>query len=122
VKVLIVDDSAIMRMMVKNILGQILPAEVFEAGNGKAAIEHLIAGPVDLVLVDVHMPEMGGLDLLKTVKGLPATKDIPVIVVSSDTDQVQIDEAMSLGAVTYVTKPFRKEALEEALKLALPER
>jgi CheY-like chemotaxis protein len=117
---MIVDDSAIMRMMVKNILSQIMSAEVFEAGTGKAALEQLIAGPVDLVLVDVHMPEMGGLDLLKTMKGVPALKDIPVVVVSSDTDQLQIDEARELGAATYVTKPFRKEALQQALALALP--
>lgn len=119
-KVLLVDDSSIMRMMVKNILSQIVKADLREAEHGKAALEQLIADPAELVLVDIHMPEMGGLELLKTMKELPALKDIPVIVVSSDTDDDQVAEAEKLGAVTYVTKPFRKEALQAAIKKAFP--
>ena len=119
-KVMIVDDSAVMRMMLKNMLQQIAEAEVLEAGNARSALEELIAAPVDVVLADVHMAEMSGIELLRTMKGVPALADIPVIVVSSDTDPVQIDEARELGAASYVTKPFRREALEEALNTALP--
>jgi two-component system, chemotaxis family, chemotaxis protein CheY len=121
-KVLVVDDSSIMRMMVRNLLCQITPAETIEADNGKKALEILIDEKVDLVLMDVHMPEMDGLQLLRTMKALPAVAHIPVIVVSSDTEMKQIDEARKLGACSYVTKPFRKEALQDALKVALPEK
>jgi len=110
-----------MRMMVKNLLCQIVAVETLEADNGKRALEILISEKVDLVLMDLHMPQMDGLQLLKTMKALPAVAHVPVIVVSSDTEMKQVDEARKRGACSYVTKPFRKEALQEALKVALPE-
>lgn len=120
-RVLLVDDSAIMRMMLRSLLKQVQLTDVVEAENGLEGIGILRSKKIDLVLLDLHMPEMDGIAFLKTVKGEPPLSAVPVIIVSSDADARQIDEAQRLGACSYVTKPFRLEGLRDALSCAFPQ-
>jgi two-component system, chemotaxis family, chemotaxis protein CheY len=117
-KVLLVDDSSIIRMMLKNILSQMGVSEFTEAGNGIEGFAAMGNAAYDVVFLDMHMPEMDGLEFLERKNRNPALADIPVIVVSSDAEKNQMDKAMALGARTYVTKPFRFEALKDALQRA----
>jgi len=119
-KVLIVDDSSTIRMILKGLLKQLLITDTIEAADGKLALDVLAKTPVDLLLLDIHMPNMDGLACLKTIMNNPATANLPVIIISSDTTPEQIESARTLGAHAYIKKPFRIEGLSEALATALP--
>ena len=119
-RVLIVDDSATIRMILTGQLKKLGLTDVIEASDGKAAIEILAKHEVGLLLIDIHMPNMDGLSCLELIKTNPALAGIPVIIVSSDTDPAQIESAKSLGAHAYIRKPFRIEALRDALSVAFP--
>lgn len=118
-KVLIIDDSSIMRMMIRNLLKQVDLPDTVEAGDGLEGLAALGRERVDLIMLDMHMPKMDGLEFLQHLQGTP-WRDIPVIVVSSDSDTDRMWKAQSLGACAYVTKPFRIEGLREALSVAAP--
>ena len=115
---MIVDDSATMRKIVLRTVKmsglEFEPIE--EAGNGAEAIEKLQESPVDIVLCDVNMPEMGGLEMVKKVRqDLPGCNDTKIIMVSTESSQELIDGVMSDGADGYVTKPFTPEKFQEKL-------
>jgi two-component system chemotaxis response regulator CheY len=120
-KVLITDDSATIRMMLKGILKQLNVTDVVEAANGLEAIEVAGREPIRLVLLDIHMPTMDGLACLEKLKNDPKTAQLPVIIISSDTVQQQLDRARELGAHAYIKKPFRVEGLRDALVACVPE-
>jgi two-component system chemotaxis response regulator CheY len=111
-----------MRMMVKSLLRQVKLTDVMEAGNGVEAVAALGRETVDLIMLDLHMPEMDGITFLREIKKQREWANIPVIIISSDTEKAQIDEAKRLGACSYITKPFRTEGLKEALACAFPSR
>ncbi len=115
---MIVDDSATMRKIIMRTVRtsglEFDPIE--EAGNGAEAIEKLSASPVDIILCDVNMPEMGGLEMVKKVRAdIPACADTKIIMVSTESSQELIDGVMSDGANGYVTKPFTPEKFQEKL-------
>jgi len=115
---MIVDDSATMRKIVLRTVKmsglEFEPIE--EAGNGAEAIAKLRESAVDIVLCDVNMPEMGGLEMVKKVRqDLPGCKDTKIIMVSTESSQELIDGVMSDGANGYVTKPFTPEKFHEKL-------
>lgn len=118
--VLIVDDSATIRMILKGQLKKLGFTNVIEASDGRAAIEMLTKNDVGLLMLDIHMPDMGGLNCLEALKRDPAHADIPVIIVSSDTAPAQIESARSLGVFEYIRKPFRIEGLRDALVTVFP--
>ncbi|MBD3240982.1 MAG: response regulator [Chitinivibrionales bacterium] len=119
-KVLLIDDSSIMRMMLKSLLSQVKLTEVIEAANGNEGMQVLSRESIGLILLDLHMPEMDGVAFLSQLRRTQQWSGIPVIVVSSDADTEQMEEAKRLGACAYVTKPFRIEGLAEALRTAFP--
>ena len=115
---MIVDDSATMRKIImKTVRTSGLEFDsIEEAGNGAEAIEKLNSSPVDIVLCDVNMPEMGGLEMVKKVRAdIPACADTKIIMVSTESSQELIDGVMKDGANGYVTKPFTPEKFEEKL-------
>ena len=120
-KVLIADDSSTIRMILKGLLKQLQITDTAEATDGKTALDFLSKNTVDLLLLDVHMPNMDGLSCLEALKKSPATARLPVIIISSDTTPAQIESAQSLGASAYIKKPFRIEGLREAISAAFPE-
>src|SRR5947209_1518304 len=104
-KVLITDDSATIRMILKGLLKQLQITDFVEASDGRAALEYLTNNAADLLLLDIHMPNMDGLSCLKALKQNERTKAVPVIIISSDTTPAQIEAAQQLGANAYIRKP-----------------
>lgn len=120
-KILIVDDFATMRRIVKNILKQIGFSNIVEAEDGKAALAQLKDGNFDLVMCDWNMPEMSGLELLQKVRSDDALKGIPFVMVTAEAQKENILDAVKAGVNNYVVKPFTAETIEEKLKKVFDE-
>lgn len=104
-KVLVVDDDDIIRRLIERML-TISGHTVLSAASGREALALLAAHPVDLAIIDLMMPEMSGAEVLQQIKASPDLCDLPVIVVSADTDSDNIATCLRLGADDYLTKPF----------------
>lgn len=115
--VLIVDDSSAIRKILQRVLMQAdLPiGDVFEAADGVEALNVLKQQRVGLILSDINMPNMDGLQLLGTLKGAPEHKDVPVVMITTEGAQAKVLEAVNLGALGYVRKPFTAEQIKEKL-------
>lgn len=115
--VLIVDDSAAIRKILKRVLQQaeIPTGHVYEANDGIEAIERLKEQPVQLILSDINMPNMDGLQFLSHIKSNPEWKNVPVVMVTTEGSQSKVLEAVELGAIGYVRKPFTAEQIKEKL-------
>ncbi len=115
--VLIVDDSNTMRKIVSRALRQagIDFDEILEAGDGQEALDVLGSNTVDVVLSDINMPNMTGLEFLKAKSEIEAIKDIPVVMISTETGADIIDQAKSLGAKGAVKKPFTPDLINDTL-------
>ena len=119
-KVLIVDDSATIRKMVRASLLPLEAAEFVEATNGLEAIEQVALGPIALIILDLNMPEMHGVDVLKFVRGHQLSSKIPVVVLTTRGDDVSRDVAVAAGATKYLTKPFLPHVLLSTVKDLVP--
>jgi len=115
-KVLIVDDFATMRRILKNILKQIGFSNITEADDGKTALIELKKEQFDLVLCDWNMPEMSGLELLQKVRSDDGLKDTPFVMVTAEAQKDNILEAVKAGVNNYVVKPFTAETIGGKLK------
>ena len=115
-KVLIVDDFATMRRILKNIMKQIGFSDITEADNGKNALKALKSDKIDLVLCDWNMPEMAGIDVLNSVRADNDLKDTPFIMVTAEAQKENILEAVKAGVSSYIVKPFTAETVEEKLQ------
>ncbi len=116
--ILIVDDSAAIRKILQRVLRQaeIPVGEIFEAGDGNEAIEKLKTEPnIGLILSDVNMPNMNGMELLGHLKSNDSWKNLPVVMVSTEGSQAKVLEAVQLGAAGYVRKPFNTDQIKEKL-------
>jgi len=115
--VLIVDDSATMRAMIKRVikLSGFEAETIYEAGNGREALKVLDGHWVDLVLTDIHMPEMDGLELLRVLSAHPVLNRLPVIIVTPEGSDEPLQEAMRLGAKACIRKPFSPEKVRQVL-------
>jgi len=115
--VLIVDDSAAIRKILQRVLMQaeVPLGEVHEAGDGVEALSKLKEHPVGLILSDINMPNMDGLQLLSAIKAQATTKDLPVIMITTEGSSTKVMDAVSLGATGYVRKPFTAEQIKEKL-------
>lgn len=115
--VLLVDDSRIMRNKLKGIITEISPACGFlEADNGEDALAYLGKCHINLMLVDWNMPKLLGIDFLKQVKAIDQYKDVPVIMVTSESTKFHVLEALRSGASDYITKPINAELFKEKLQ------
>ncbi len=114
---MIVDDSATMRKIIMRTvrMSGLEFERTEEAGNGVEALEKLGAEPVDVILCDINMPEMGGAEVVKKVRELPSCADTKIIMVSTESSQELIDGLMADGANGYITKPFTPEKFQEKL-------
>jgi two-component system chemotaxis response regulator CheY len=116
-RALVIDDSRTVRIIIGKILSE-LGLEVIEAGNGREGLERLQQNPsVELVLVDWNMPEMNGLDFIKTVRSQRGYDSVRIMMVTTETEQEQLIRALEAGANEYVMKPFTKEILVAKLSL-----
>jgi len=112
--ILVVDDSRIMRNLVKSFFSTLkVPCQFLEAENGRKAYQLLESNNVSLVFLDWNMPEMNGMDFLKKVRAMPAYKELPIIMVTSEAAKYNVVEALQCGATDYVVKPIREKAFLE---------
>ncbi|MGH9655076.1 MAG: response regulator [Bryobacteraceae bacterium] len=119
--VLIVDDSAAIRKILVRVLSQTdLPiGQVHEASDGVEALKILENTPVSLLLSDINMPNMDGLQLLTNLRSHPNWKQLSVIMISTEGGQAKVLEAVQLGAKGYVRKPFTAEQIKEKVLASL---
>ena len=110
INILIVDDDKIVLKIEENILKKI-NLNVFKAINGEEALTYINNSNIDLVLTDLNMPKLNGEELLIRIRKLKTMDELPVVVISSNKERVQISKLLKLGANDYLTKPFFKEEL-----------
>jgi len=115
IKVLVADDFATMRKIVRSILKQIGFEDVVEAEDGAAALQILRREQVGLVVTDWNMPNMSGLELLNHIRQNPQTAGMPVLMVTAEGLKENVLEAVKAGVNNYVVKPFTAEVLQEKI-------
>lgn len=109
--VLVVEDSKAIRSMIRVSLEEAGGFFAVEAGNGFEALKTLPTRRFDLIITDINMPDINGLELIGYVKSNPTYRDIPLIIVSTEKSEEDKKRGITLGAAGYVVKPFRKEEL-----------
>ena len=115
--ILVVDDSAAIRKILQRVLRQTGMAirTIYEAGDGQENMGVLQGQKVDLVLTDINMPKMDGLQLLGAMKASSQWRQIPVVMITTEGGETKVGEAVKLGAVGYVRKPFTADQIKEKL-------
>jgi two-component system chemotaxis response regulator CheY len=115
--ILIVDDSAAIRKILQRVLRQtdLSIGEIHEAGDGVEALATLETRKVDLVLSDINMPNMDGLQLLSRLREMGRMKGVPIVMITTEGGQGKVMEAVELGAAGYVRKPFTPEQIKEKI-------
>jgi two-component system chemotaxis response regulator CheY len=116
--ILIVDDSPTIRRMVRASLAP-LGQDLIEAASGLEAIEQLAVGSIQLMVLDLNMPDMHGLEVLGFVRANQKFQQVPVIVLTTRDDETSRKAAMLAGATQYLTKPFTPQALLTAARAAI---
>ncbi|WP_045218371.1 response regulator [Desulfonatronum thioautotrophicum] len=117
--ILVVDDFATMRKIIKNILNQLEYKNIVDAEDGTAALDILNKRPVDFIISDWNMPKMTGIDFLRAVRGDKKFAHLPFIMVTAEGLQENIIEAVQAGVSQYVVKPFSPATLEEKINKCL---
>ena len=110
--ILIADDSAAMRAMLVSVVESLGDYHIVEASSGFDALRFLPRGHIDLILTDINMPDINGLELISYLRKNPNYKDIPVFIISSEGSAKDVEKGKQLGADEYVVKPFSPEALK----------
>jgi two-component system chemotaxis response regulator CheY len=112
-KVLVADDSGIMRKIIIRSLNAVGVSQIVEAADGQEAIDAYKAEPVDLILTDWNMPNKSGLDVVKEIRALGST--VPIIMVTTEAQKSQVIAAIQAGVSDYLTKPFEADDLRAKL-------
>ena len=115
-RVLVADDFATMRKIVRNILKQIGFDNIVEAEDGQAALQVLKNENIGLVVTDWNMPNMNGLELLEKIRTDPKTAKLPVLMVTAEGLKENVVAAVKAGVNNYVVKPFTAEVLQEKIE------
>ena len=120
-RILIVDDSATTRAIIKRTIqmARVPTEKVLEAPNGMEALRLLASEPVDLILADLHMPEMDGVEMTRRILADEATKLIPVIIVSAEPNAERLEQLKKDGARGYLRKPFTPESVRNLINQTL---
>jgi two-component system chemotaxis response regulator CheY len=115
IRALIVDDSSVMRKIVERSLRQagLDLNKVFESGNGAEALSVLADNQVDLILCDINMPVMDGIEFIKKLPEVPNAKDVPVVMITTEGSESQVVLALSFGARGYIRKPFTPDQVKD---------
>ncbi len=122
-KILVVEDSSSMRSFVRSSLetapDEVGPVEVVEATGGFEALRLLPRGPYDLVITDINMPDINGLELIQFIRGSEAHRSTPILLISTQSSDRDRARGLSLGADAFVKKPFTPEELRAVVKAQL---
>ncbi len=115
IRALIVDDSSVMRKIVERSLRQagLDLSFVIEAGNGVEALALLDSNAVDLILCDINMPVMDGLEFVRHLQTLEKFRGVPVVMITTEGSESNVIQALSLGAKGYIRKPFTPDQVKE---------
>lgn len=116
--VLIVEDSVTTRALIRAIIEEMGEFSTTEAGSGFEALKLLPTAEFSLVITDVNMPDINGLELISFIKNNPRYSHIPLIIVSTERSDEDKKRGIALGATAYVTKPFKAQELQEVIKQA----
>ncbi len=115
-RILIADDSPAARSLVGALLAGSKELEIERVSTGLEAIKLLSTTPIDLVLTDIHMPEINGLELIRFIKEDERLRSIPVIIISTEATERDRQRALDLGADDYLAKPFTSAQLQAAIE------
>jgi two-component system chemotaxis response regulator CheY len=115
IRTLIVDDSSVMRKIIERALRQagLDPLVVFEAGSGTEGLEVLKTQQVDLILSDINMPWMDGLEFLRQIRAQKLAPGAPVVMITTESSEEHVRQAILAGAQGYIRKPFTAEQVKE---------
>ena len=113
--ILIVDDQSTMRTLIRGMLGKMGFVSLDEAEDGDVALNKMKQGTYDLVISDVHMPRMSGLEFLKQARSIEALSRVPFLMVTTESSKSAVLEAIKLKVNGYIVKPFTPETLQEKL-------
>ncbi len=114
--VMVVEDSPTTRSMIISAVEDMDDFTVVEAANGFEALKKLPEFPPDLLITDINMPDINGLEVVRFVKGNPRYRHIPVIIVTTEGRDVDRERGMKLGADRYIIKPFRSDELKRHVR------
>jgi YesN/AraC family two-component response regulator len=117
--ILVVDDSGTMRQLIAMTLKKMGCTSISDAANGRVALQKLEANVPDIVLTDIDMPEMNGLEFIEAARAMYAT--LPIVILSTHGDDVTRDKGLKLGANDYLTKPLSSIKLEDVLVKIFPD-
>ena len=117
IQILIVDDTSMMRVLIKSFLRNMGVTKLLEASDGEMALEILRHNPVDLILSDWNMPKITGIELLREVRGDFHLKRIPFIMISAESSAENISQAIQLKVNHYLIKPFTAAQIEQKVGL-----
>ncbi|MDO9289372.1 MAG: response regulator [Thermodesulfovibrionales bacterium] len=117
--ILLVEDSATTRSLIRAVIEEIGDFDVVEAPTGFDALKLLPAQDFDLVVTDINMPDINGLELINFIKGNPRYNHIPLIIVTTERSEEDKKRGMALGATAYVTKPFKAPELQGIIRKIL---
>ena len=118
-KILVVDDFSTMRRIVKNLLKQLGYVNIDEAEDGAQAYEKAKDGSYGFIVSDWNMPNMDGLDLVKSVRANPDIKDLPILMVTAEAEKDKVIAAIQAGVNNYIVKPFTGDTLKEKMDKVL---
>lgn len=113
--ILIADDSAAMRAMLVAVVESVGDFQIVEASSGFEALRLLPREHVDLIMTDVNMPDINGLELISYLRNNPNYKNIPVFIISTEGSAKDVEKGKQLGADEYVVKPFSPESLQQLI-------
>jgi len=114
--ILIVEDSATTRALIRAVIDELGEFDTVEASSGFEALKILPQQEYDLIITDINMPDINGLELISFVKNNPRYSHLPVVIVTTERSEEDKKRGMALGASAYVTKPFKSAELQEILK------
>jgi two-component system chemotaxis response regulator CheY len=117
-KILSVDDSASVRQMVTFALEN-AGYEVVTAVDGRDAMERLKATPVDLIITDLNMPNLDGIELVRQVRAMPRFKFVPIVLLTTESEETRKQEGRAAGATGWIVKPFKQDQLLAVVKRVL---
>ena len=119
--ILVVDDSKVMRDMIVACLRAIPGATFVHATTGLEAIERLSLAPFDLMVLDLNMPDVGGIEVLEFVRGQDRLRALPVLIVTTRGDDDSRERVLRAGATAFLAKPFQPEAIIAEVRALLPQ-
>ena len=118
-KILIVEDSDTMRSLIASTIEEMKGFELFEAGNGFEALKALPSQHFDMIITDLNMPDINGLEIIKFVKEHPTYKSIPLVIVTTRVGEEDRKKGLALGASGYMIKPFEPDDLKKVVRKIL---